>query len=251
MNMLIKFQSVDPDAYLRKNPSDILALLLNESDLSNLDINLFLEESYVQDDKPNKQDFLNEIDVTPDAIILQSSLNIKACADIPALRRIIEKEKLVGEPYNSLYSPKIINLLYRWFAYIPFWSCIMTNFFERYAKDGKNVSTSDWEFGHGRVSNATVEKCFRTVKSSVLEYKINLRPADFLMRTYSHTLSRMKGDKFGVAQSSRGRKKALSKADDLNAKETWWRRVQSKTKNGRRAYYFSNKVSQTNACKLS
>ncbi|CAF4521865.1 unnamed protein product [Didymodactylos carnosus] len=127
----------------------------------------------------------------------------------------------------------------------------MTDFFERYAKDGKNVPTSDWAFGHGRVSNATVETYFRTVKSSVLGQKINLRPTDFLMQTYSHTLSRMKGDKFGVAQSSRGRKKALSKADDLNAKETWRRCVQSKTKNGRRGYYFSDEVSQTNACKLS
>ncbi|CAF1187993.1 unnamed protein product, partial [Didymodactylos carnosus] len=105
---------------------------------------------------------------------------------------------------------------------------------KRYAKDGKNVPTSDWVFGHGRVSNATVETYFRTVKSSVLGQKTNLRPTDFLMQTYSHTLSRMKG-----------------KADDLNAKETWRRRVQSKTKNGRRGYYFSDEVSQTDACKLS
>ncbi|CAF1680432.1 unnamed protein product, partial [Didymodactylos carnosus] len=72
----------DPDS---KNSSDTLALLLSESDLSNLDINPFLEESYVQDDKPNKQDFLDEIDVTTDPIIHQSPFNIKACADIPAL----------------------------------------------------------------------------------------------------------------------------------------------------------------------
>jgi hypothetical protein len=111
--------------------SEALTLLLSRSDLSEFDIKPFLEESDVQDDKPNKQDFLDETDITTDPIIHQSPFNIKACARIPPLRRIIEKQKLDTEPCNSLYSPKIIHLLYKWFAYIPLWSCIMTDFFER------------------------------------------------------------------------------------------------------------------------
>ncbi|CAF4624393.1 unnamed protein product, partial [Didymodactylos carnosus] len=113
------------------------------------DIEPYLQESDVKDDKSMKQDFLDETDITMDPIIHQSPFNVKACADIPYLRQIIQKEELHKKPSNSLYSPKIIRLLHKWFAYIPFWSCIMTDFFERYAKDGKNVSTDDWEFGHG------------------------------------------------------------------------------------------------------
>jgi hypothetical protein len=111
--------------------SDALARLLSRSDLSEFDITPFLEENDVVDDQPNKQDFLEETDITKDPIIHQSPFNVKACSRLPVLRRLIKKEKLVTEPCNPLYSPKIIHLLYKWFAYIPFWSCIMTNFFER------------------------------------------------------------------------------------------------------------------------
>ena len=114
-----------------KNSSDALASLLSKSDLSGFDINPFLEESDVQDDKPIKQDFLDETDITTDPIIHQSPFNIKACAGIPALRRIIDKEKVDPEQCNSLYSVKIIHLLYKWFAYIPIWSCVMIDLFER------------------------------------------------------------------------------------------------------------------------
>jgi hypothetical protein len=114
-----------------ENSSQALTSLLSTSDLSQFDIEPFLEENNVQDDKPNKQDFLDETDITTDPIIHQSPFNVKACADIPALRRIIKKEKLDAKPSNPLYSTKIIHLLHKWFAYIPFWSCVMTDFFER------------------------------------------------------------------------------------------------------------------------
>ena len=111
--------------------SNALSSLLSKSDLSDFDVKPYLEETDIQDDKPNKQDFLEETDITTDSIIHQSPFNIKACASVPALRRIIEKEELGTEPCNPLYSTKIIQLLHKWFAYIPFWSCIMTGFFER------------------------------------------------------------------------------------------------------------------------
>jgi len=114
-----------------ETPNGALALLFGKSDLSQIDIEPYLEEKDVEDDKPMKQDFLDETDITTDPIIHQSPFNIRACADIPALRRIIEKEKLEREPCNPLYSTKIIHLLHKWFAYIPLWSCMMTDFFER------------------------------------------------------------------------------------------------------------------------
>ena len=113
------------------------------------------------------------------------------------------------------------------------------------------MSTNDWKFGHGRLSNASIESYFRTVKASVLEKATKLRPTDFLMRNYKHTISRFKGDKFGVAQSSHGRKKAQGEVHDLNVKEPWQRRPKQKTKDNRRAHHFNEKVSQTTACKIS
>jgi hypothetical protein len=121
----------------------------------------------------------------------------------------------------------------------------------RYTKDGKHISTSDWKFGHGRVSNASIETYFRTVKLSVLENKTSLRPNEFLMPYYNHMCSRFKGDELGVAQSSHNRKKAQNKSDDLNVKETWRRRAPLNTNNKKGGRHFTDKVSQTNACKLS
>ena len=89
------------------------------------------------------------------------------------------------------------------------------------------------------------------MKSSVLEKQTNLRPTDFLIRNYNHTLSRFKADQFGVTQSSRGRKKARVQLDPLNEEDEWGRRGRSnKTVNGR-SHFFNDKIGQTTACKLS
>lgn len=115
-----------------KNTLDALNSLLNKSDLSDFDVKPFLEENNVQDDKVLKQDFLDEIDITSDSIIHQSPFNVKACTMIPGLAKIIEKQKLNTDPCNPLYAPKVIQLFYKWFAYLPLWSCIMVEFFDRY-----------------------------------------------------------------------------------------------------------------------
>lgn len=94
--------------------------------------NYLNEELYEDDDEKDQSHFLDEIDITKDAIIHQSPFNIKACARIPTLDRIIKKEKLHQEITNSMFSTKIVQLLYKWFAYLPLWSCIMTDFVERY-----------------------------------------------------------------------------------------------------------------------
>ena len=108
-----------------------LALLLSRSNSSEFDVTPHLEEKHVEDDKDHQQDFLEETDITTDPIIHQSPFNVKACDRIPALRSIIENKTLDKEPCNSLYSPKVIRTLHKWFAYIPLWSCLLTDFFER------------------------------------------------------------------------------------------------------------------------
>ncbi|CAF4608568.1 unnamed protein product, partial [Rotaria socialis] len=51
---------------------DALKSLLSKSDLSDFDVNPFLEEKDDQDDKPLTQDFIDELDITTDPIIHQS-----------------------------------------------------------------------------------------------------------------------------------------------------------------------------------
>jgi hypothetical protein len=107
---------------------ETLTLLLNKSDLSELDIQKILDKSEESDDEPH---FLDEMDITRDPIIHQSPFNIKACARIPALDRIIKKTAFEQQPTNTLYSSKIVVLLHKWFAYLPLWSSIMTGFLDR------------------------------------------------------------------------------------------------------------------------
>ncbi|CAF4153886.1 unnamed protein product, partial [Adineta steineri] len=232
-------------------PYTALASLLNKSESPEFDIEPYLEESNVQSDKDLTQDFLDETDITTDPIIRQSPFNIKARTDIPALRRILEKKKLDEEPRNLLYSKQVIHVLHKWFAYIPLWSNIMTNFFERYAKDKTPISTNKLEFGHGRLSNATIETYFRTIKLSILENRTTHRPTEFLMPMHKHILSRMKGDQFSVAQTSHGRKKKRDKMDDLNVKDVWKCRPQTNSKTNKHGAYFNEKVSEMVACKIS
>ncbi|CAF4028148.1 unnamed protein product, partial [Adineta steineri] len=212
-------------------PYTALASLLNKSESPEFDIEPYLEESNVQNDKDLTQDFLDETDITTDPIIRQSPFNIKACTDIPALRRILEKKKLDDEPRNQLYSKQIIHVLHKWFAYIPLWSNIMTNFFERYAKDKTPISTNKLEFGH--------------------ENRTTSRPTEFLMPVHKHILARMKGDQFSVAQTSHGRKKKRDKMDDLNVKDMWKCRPQTNSKTNKHGAYFNEKVSEMVACKIS
>ncbi|CAF1403939.1 unnamed protein product [Adineta ricciae] len=232
-------------------PYTTLASLLNKSELDGFDVEPYLEECNVQDDKELKQDFLDETDITTDAIIRQSPFNIKARADIPALSRFFERKKLDEEPRNQLYSAKVVHLLHKWFAYIPLWSGILVGFYERYAKDKKAVSTNQWQFGYGRVSNASIETYFRTIKSSVLEHHTTLRPNEFLMRIHNHVIARMKGDQFGVAPASHGRRKKKDEADDLNILDKWKRRQKKNPKGSKQTSHFNDNVSKMIACKIA
>ena len=76
-----------------ESTSEVSNSLLGRSDSSEFDITPYLEESGVVDDKPNKQDFLDETDITNNPIIHQSPFNIKACNLLPALLRLKHKKK--------------------------------------------------------------------------------------------------------------------------------------------------------------
>ena len=117
---------------LAEESSARLSNLLSSSAITEAYVDPYMQESDVAEGENNTQDFMDETDTTTDPIIHQSPFNVKACDRMPALRMIINKEKLPAEPSNPLFSPKIIHLFHKWFAYLPLWSCVLTNFFDRY-----------------------------------------------------------------------------------------------------------------------
>lgn len=121
----------------------------------------------------------------------------------------------------------------------------------RYASDGMQLSDDDWEFGFGRVSNASVESYFSIVKQSVLQKRTRLRPMAFLMEMYFHTQSRFKAEKYEVPQYSRNRKSKQDNEHFLNTEDTWSRRSRSQSVGSRRSTYISDSASETQAFKIS
>ncbi|CAF3030332.1 unnamed protein product [Rotaria sp. Silwood2] len=110
---------VDP---YNNQSSQRLSLLIDQSNVDEFPVEPYLEED---EEEP---DFLDEIDITADAIIHQSPFNVKACDRIPVLKQLIRNESTNKKPTNPLFSIEIVHLFYKWFAYIPLWSSIMTEF---------------------------------------------------------------------------------------------------------------------------
>ncbi|CAF3837376.1 unnamed protein product [Rotaria sp. Silwood1] len=94
----------------------ILSSLLSKSNDYEFPVEQYLDDYENDEDTPH---FLDEIDITTDAIIHQSPFNVKACDRIPTLKELIHKEPLKIKPTNPLFSTKIVQLFYKWFAYLP------------------------------------------------------------------------------------------------------------------------------------
>ena len=81
--------------------------------------------------------------------------------------------------------------------------------------------------------------------------EVRLRPAEFWMKLYQHTVARCKANRFGITQSSCGRKPLRDGQHSLNVKEIWKRKGRSQTKSGRRECYFDFSIAQVAAYQLS
>jgi hypothetical protein len=110
-----------------ESSSGQLDSLLSTNNLINDDVGKYLDEKPDDEEEPH---FLDEIDISKDAIIHQSPFNVTACARIPVLNQVIRKEKLDKQTTNQLYAPKIVQLFHKWFAYLPLWSCVMVDFID-------------------------------------------------------------------------------------------------------------------------
>lgn len=122
-----EIMNIYADPYNEQSPRKLLSLLSNSYD------NEQFVEQYLDVDENNEDEphFLDEINITTDAIIHQSPFTVKACDRMPILKEVVRKEMLKTKPTNPLFSTKIAQLFYKWFAYVPLWSGLMVEFIDR------------------------------------------------------------------------------------------------------------------------
>jgi hypothetical protein len=98
----------------------------------------------------------------------------------------------------------------------------------------------DSVLGRGCVSNVPVETHFATVKLSLLQGKLHLRPMEFLSVVYSSIVTRLKSGELGLPQTASGRKLTKKTASDVLQMDVW-RKKGVQTSNGcRRGKFFSS-----------
>ena len=154
-------------------------------------------------------------------IIHQSPFNREAIRRYPILTTLLNNKSKYGKVVNPLFSPSIIRMFYRWWAYLPLWTGLLWNFEERYSK---NIQTNAAiEYHPIRYSNAIIESYFRTLKHSVLGKKTANRPMDLIRQIHRSVKVQIKACKFGITQSSKGRKRGIKNVPDVSmtTEEEW------------------------------
>ena len=167
-------------------------------------------------------------------IIHQSPFNREAIRRYPILKTLLNTKSKYGKVVNPLFSPSIMRMFYRWWAYLPLWTGLLWNFEERYSKNiQKKASVDYYPIRH---SNAIIESYFRTLKHSVLGKKASNRPMDLIRKIHRSVKTNIKACKFGVTQSSKGRKRGTTNIPDesIIEEEQWYKNGAGK--NNRHAY---------------
>lgn len=113
------------------NAETLLNFSLNKNDVEETDLDVLLERN-IEDEKEDS--FLDEMDVSNDRIIHRSPFSVIALTRSSHLNAIIRKQNNKVKVDNQLFSIPIVQLLYKWFAYFPLWSSVLTNFIERYCR---------------------------------------------------------------------------------------------------------------------
>ena len=162
-------------------------------------------------------------------IIHQSPFNQEAIRCYPSLATLINNKSKYNEIINPLFSPSIIRIFYRWWAYLPLWTGLLWDFEERYSTNGK--ADLSVVYSPIRHSNALIESYFRTLKGSIYNGKVNNRPAEAIIELLRSIKAQFKANKFGVTQSSKGRKR---KKKNVVIEEKWHKKGEHQ--NGRGVY---------------
>ncbi|CAF4328733.1 unnamed protein product, partial [Adineta steineri] len=180
------------------------------TDTANI-LQAFLEVPYDSDDIAEKigprdyeveedlTDLLDEIDEnmhSNKAIIRESHFNIEAIRHFLQFPELLDSKKKYENVTNLLFCRRIIYAFYKWFAYLPLWTSLLTEFENRYATNQKSTDHR---------------------KGPILERKTNLRPAEVIIALYRCVQAQLKADKFGVNQMVKNTK---GKPKDTNVEES-------------------------------
>ena len=108
----------------------------------------------VDDDLVDSLDELDETIHSNEAIIHRSPFNIEAIRRFPQISELLDSNKKYENVANSLLCRRIILVFYRWFAYLPLWTSLLTEFEERYSSDRTPIDIRNYE--QGRLTNPQV-----------------------------------------------------------------------------------------------
>jgi hypothetical protein len=149
-------------------------------------------------------------------IIHQSPFNQEAIRLYPILTSLINKKLSNVKSTNPLYSPSLIRIFYRWWAYLPLWTGLLWNFKERYASNVQKHTPTI--FNPIRHSNALIESYFRTMKKSIFQSQVYSRPYLAIADLHRSINIQFKANEFNVTVSSKGRKR---KKTNVSKEENW------------------------------
>ncbi|CAF4112966.1 unnamed protein product [Didymodactylos carnosus] len=209
-------------------------------------LQMFLEAPYDAETTPEKigscdleveEDSIDPLDAVDEnmhsskAIIHQSPFSIEAIRRFPQLSELLDYGKKFENVTNPLFCRRIILVFYKWFAYLPLWTSLLTEFEARYSNDRTPVDIGKYE--EGRLTNAQIECYFGILKDSTFERKTNLQPAEVTVSLYRSIQAQLKADKFGVSQHAKNRR---GKPKDMNVEEAWGKKRAQKKQ---RSTYFS------------
>ncbi|CAF4650612.1 unnamed protein product, partial [Didymodactylos carnosus] len=76
-------------------------------------------------------DTVDELLHSSDSIIHQSPFNIEMRKQVPMMNDILDKRKKFENISNPNFSKPVMSLFYKWFAYLPLWTCLLSDFEDR------------------------------------------------------------------------------------------------------------------------
>ena len=165
------------------------------------------------------------------AISHHSPFTVEALRRFPELSELLNSKTKYENVTDPLFCRRIVLVFDKWFAYLPLWTSLLTEFEGRYSKDQTPLDIRTYD--QGRLTNAQVECYFGVLKDSVFERKTNLRPAEVIVSLYRSVQVQLKADRFGVSQNVKNRK---GKPKDMNVEEAWGEKSAQKKQ---RSTYFS------------
>jgi len=183
-------------------------MLALELDVDEESVTLLSHPKEILEEAKKKNDELKIVDEyfrsnTP--IIHQSPFNIEAIRRYPNLKTLIDNKSTYDKTVNPLFSPELIRIFYRWWAYLPLWTGLLWNFEERYSNS--HQTNASVIYNPIRHSNALIESYFRTLKRSILKNKVGTQPQKIIEEIHRSIQIQFKALKYEVTQSSKGRKR--------------------------------------------